>query len=61
MPGEAGKALYDYFASYDACPTEMDLKIGQAFDILDMPDDGWCIVRKPTGGGEHNVPGNYFK
>lgn len=61
-----GTALHEYYASHDHCPfppdprMETDLRPGQRLDILDMREDGWCVVRKPKSRKEYYVPGNYL-
>eukprot|EP00286_Rhodomonas_abbreviata_P026767 CAMPEP_0181312906 /NCGR_PEP_ID=MMETSP1101-20121128/13957_1 /TAXON_ID=46948 /ORGANISM="Rhodomonas abbreviata, Strain Caron Lab Isolate" /LENGTH=435 /DNA_ID=CAMNT_0023419809 /DNA_START=18 /DNA_END=1326 /DNA_ORIENTATION=- len=63
--GETAIALFDYQGiSTPPFPpdkrTELTVIKGQKVQILDIRDDGWCVVKKPTAPREYYLPGNFI-
>mmetsp|Transcript_43497 Transcript_43497/g.88969 ORF Transcript_43497/g.88969 Transcript_43497/m.88969 type:complete len:140 (+) Transcript_43497:679-1098(+) len=63
--GEEAVMLYSFNGAKDPPFPPDDRKEltclkGQKLDILEMRDDGWCLVKKPTGPKEYWLPGNYL-
>lgn len=64
--GQEAQALYRHkklnaFAIFPPdSRTELDLEPGMELDLIEMREDGWCIVRKRPHKKEYYAPGNYI-